>query len=96
MAPMREPVVGAQMRFDIAEQPRAILGFERGVAEVWSGAAVAHPSKISRYVAPESAGSVAPRHAPAAQRAASSASRMGVERDASIALVRLAMTDMLT
>ena len=41
--PVRQPVAGAQVQLDIAEEPRAILGFERGVAEVWAGAAVAPP-----------------------------------------------------
>jgi hypothetical protein len=41
--PMRQPVAGAQVQLDIAEQPHAILGFERGVAEVGSRATVTPP-----------------------------------------------------
>jgi hypothetical protein len=45
---MRQPVAGAQLRLDVAEQARAILGCERGVAEVWTRATSAPPSKIRR------------------------------------------------
>jgi hypothetical protein len=43
MMPMRQPVAGAQVQLDIAEEPRAIFRLERGVAEIGTGAAVAPP-----------------------------------------------------
>src|SRR5690348_899906 len=41
--PMRQPVASTLVQLDITEEPRASLGFERGVAEVRSGAAVTPP-----------------------------------------------------